>query len=317
MINSDAPEHPPRRTLVADAFLPRRVEALRPRVAEVADALIARVAPSGAMDVVADFAYPLPMTLISEILGIPGADREQVKRWADAIAGFMSSGQVGEYEVESYLEAWGALARYLRDLAAARREGPGDDLVSELVARRDAGRATESEVVANLVLLAVAGHETTTNTLAMGVLALLRNPEQLARLRADPSLVATAVEEILRYEATSQRNMRVAREDLVIDRRAIRAGQVVVSLLGAANRDPAEFPDPARFDVGRSPNRHVTFSHGPHFCLGAHLARVELQEALVALLRLDDLALGDEEPAWKPNVRMRGLASLRVGFRPA
>jgi cytochrome P450 len=229
----------------------------------------------------------------------------------------MSGRRVTETETAAYLEAWDGMAGYLHELASAGTDGRRPELIATLVGRVGEGLVTDEEVVSNLVLLAVAGHETTTNTLGMGRLALMRRPGELARLRADPALVPSAVEEILRFEAASHRNIRVATEDLELGGRRIRAGELVVLLLGAANRDPAEFPDPNRFDVARSPNRHLTFGHGPHFCLGAQLARVELQEALCALLRLDDLALVDAQPEWKENVRMRGLVRLLVRFRAA
>jgi hypothetical protein len=317
MINSDPPEHARRRSLVNASFHPRRIEALRPRIQAVADALIDDVIEQGQMDVVADYAFPLPMAIISDIVGIGSGDGPRVKAWADDVSNFLSSGHVGNDQVAAYLRSWGELAAYFTELATARAGSGGDDVVSQLGARLAAGQTDLEEVLSNLVLLAVAGHETTTNTTAVGLSWLLRRPAELARLKADPPLIASAVEELLRYEATSQWDFRIALEDLVVGDQAVRAGELVNFVLAAANRDPAQFPDPDRLDVGRTPNRHVTFGIGAHFCLGSQLARLELQIGLGTLVaRLDGLETLDAAPDWKPNVRMRGLRSLPVRFRP-
>jgi cytochrome P450 len=307
------------RGLANRAFTPRRMAAVRPRITQIADDLLDGVVGSDSMDVVSDFAYPLPMTVIGELLGIPEEDFRRVKAWADEIAGFMSSGWVDDAEVGAYLNAWDEIATYVRDLSRNRQVADDDeDIVGLLLRSLKAGKATEEEVVANLVLFAVAGHETTTNTFALGVWTLLRNPEQLDRIRREPALAESAVEEILRYEPTSQRTIRVASESMSIGDREIERGKLVVFLLGAANRDATAFPDADRFDVAREPNRHLTFSQGVHFCLGAPLARIELQEALLALLRRTrDLELVDREPPWRNNVRMRGLERLDVTFVPS
>lgn len=317
MISADGAEHARMRGLANSAFTPRRMATLRPRIAQIADALLDEVLGGDGMDVVADFAYPLPMTVIGELLGIAAEDFRRVKAWADTIAGFMSSGRVDDAEVEAYLGAWDEIAIFVRDLARDRHVSDEDeDIVGLLLRGQRAGKASEEEVVANLVLFAVAGHETTTNTFALGLWTLLQHPDQLERIRSDPGLVEPAVEEILRYEATSQRTIRVASDPMSMSDRDIEAGQLVVLLLGAANRDPAAFADPDRFDVARQPNRHLTFSQGVHFCLGAPLARIELQEALLALLRhTRDLAPVAAEPSWRHNVRMRGLERLDVTFR--
>jgi len=319
MISADPPEHTRLRGLASRAFTPRRMASVRPRVAQIADSLLDRALDLGEIDVVTDFAYPLPMTVIGELLGIPADDLAQVKGWADGIAGFMSSGRIKSDEVPAYLDAWQGLSSYVRELARRRVVSDEDeDIVGLLLRRHQAGDATEDEVVANLVLFAVAGHETTTNTLTLGLWTLLRNPEQLARLREDPTLVASAVEEILRYEPTSQRTIRVATVPMTIGRRDIFPGQLLVFLLGAANRDPEAFPEPDRFDVARSPNRHLTFSQGIHFCLGAPLARLELQEALAALMRRTrSIEWDGAQPDWRSNVRMRGLERLRVTLTPS
>jgi cytochrome P450 len=318
MINSDAPDHGRRRSLVNASFHPRRIELLRPRIQAVADSLLDRLAGKGEIDVVADYAFPLPMAIISDIVGIRAADGAQVKAWADDVAGFLSTGHVGQDQVAAYLGSWNELSRYFADRSAELDGSGGDDVVSQLALKLDAGEASTDEVISNLVLLAVAGHETTTNTIAVGLSWLLRRPAQLARLRANPSLIGTAVDELLRYEATSQWDFRIATADAMIGGQQIRAGELVDFVLAAANRDPEQFPDPDALDIGRTPNRHVTFGLGPHFCLGAQLARLELRIAIGSFVaRLDRLELVDDKLDWKPNVRLRGLRSLRVRYEPA
>lgn len=318
MISSDAPEHARRRGLAALAFAPRQVEALRPRIRTVAEQLLADADHSGEIDLVRDFAYPLPMTVIADLLGIPREDVDRVKGWADVVASFLASGQLEVGEVDAYVQAWADLAEYLRRLARDAGRTRGDDVISLLLARMEEGRASEEEVISNLVLLAVAGHETTTNTIGTGTLVLLSNATELDRLRGDPSLLPRAVEEILRYEPVSQRSLRIARQDAEFGGHTIRAGELVHFLLGAANRDPEQFADPNRFDVSRHPNRHVTFSHGAHFCLGAQLARVELETAFSVLLtRLRRMELIEAVPAWRDNARMRGLERLLIAYQSA
>lgn len=318
MINSDAPEHARRRGLVSASFQPRRIDALRPRIQAVADDLLDRVIERGTMDVVADYAFPLPMAIISDIVGIRPDDGPRVKAWADDVSNFLSSGHVGPDQVAAYLGSWGELAAYFTELSRDKAGSSGEDVVSQLAVKLEAGETDLEEVLSNLVLLAVAGHETTTNTTAVGLSWLLRRPAELDRLRADPSLIGTAVEELLRYEATSQWDFRIAIEDVVVGGQPVRAGELVNYVLAAANRDPRQFPEPDRLDVARTPNRHVTFGIGAHFCLGSQLARLELQIALRTLVtRLDGLEMVGEQLDWKPNIRMRGLQTLPVRFRPS
>jgi cytochrome P450 len=317
MINSDPPEHGRRRSLVNASFLPRRIEQLRPRIQAVADQLLDRLADRREMDLVSDYAFPLPMAIISDIVGIRPDDGPRVKRWADDVSNFLASGHVGADQVAAYLQSWSELSSYFTDRAAELAGSGGEDVVSQLALKHEAGEASLEEVISNLVLLAVAGHETTTNTIAVGLSWLMRRPDEMARLRADPSLIATAVDELLRYEATSQWDFRIATEDVTIGDQRIGAGELVDFVLAAANRDPEQFPDPDRLDVARTPNRHVTFGLGPHFCLGAQLARMELQIAIGSFVaRFDRLELVDDELDWKPNVRMRGLRSLRIRYEP-
>jgi cytochrome P450 len=316
MINSDPPDHARRRSLIAAAFHPRRIESYRARVEATADALLDSVMESGHMDLVGDFAFPLPMTILADIVGIPVADSRAVKGWADDVAGFMSKARVDARQVAAYMTSWGELAGYFRE-RLAEPDHLAEHVVNRLALAIAEGDTTEEEALANLVLLAVAGHETTTSTIALGVLALLRHPEELARLRQDPSLTASAVEEILRFEPVAQWDFRLATEDTSVGATPIKAGQLLNFVLAAANRDPETFPDPDRFDIGRTPNRHVTFGIGAHHCLGSQLARLELQVAISRLLaRLDDIELAGE-PIYRPNIRTRGLEQLPIRFRAA
>jgi cytochrome P450 len=238
MISSDAPEHTRLRALVAPALAPRQVEALRRRIEAAANELLDRLGSAGEMDIVAAFAYPLPMIVIGNLLGIPERDRDRVKAWADVIAGFLSTGRVEPADVDDYMTAWEEMSAYLRGLVNQDRTGDGGDVLSLLLSRIAAGDATEDEAVANLVLLAVAGHETTTNTIATGTMVLLEHPDQLDLLRARPELMPLAVEEILRYEPVAQRSTRLARAGAMVGGQPMEEGQLVHFLLGAANRDP-------------------------------------------------------------------------------
>jgi cytochrome P450 len=318
MINSDPPEHARRRGLLSPSFHPRHVEALRRAVEAAADGLLDAVVDRPEMDLIADYAHPLPMTIITAILGVPLGDGARIKAWADGVSSFVSSSHVSRTEAERYIESWGALAEYLRARLEDDRDPDAPDVLSELARRIEVGETTDDEAIANLVLLSVAGHETTTNSLGLAVLALLRHPAELERLRAEPGLADRAVEELLRFEPTASWDFRVAKEDVELDGRTIRRGQLVNFVLTAANRDPAAFTDPDRLDIARHPNRHVTFGQGAHFCLGSPLARLELQVGLATLLRrLASFELVDPEPRFKPNIRIRGLESLRLTFRPA
>jgi pimeloyl-[acyl-carrier protein] synthase len=316
MLFVDPPDHTRLRTLVNKAFTPAAVERLRPRVEAIVAGLLDRVSGAGAMDVVEDLAYPLPVTVICEMFGVPEADYDRFRAWSRDLVRLLDP-LVASDALERALRARLALRRYLRELIAERRAHPGGDLLTALIAAEDQGhRLSEDELVSMCVLLLVAGHETTVNLIANGTLALLRNPEALARLTAEPALAGSAVEELLRYDSPVQFTSRHALADLDIGGRRVRTGETVVAVLGAANRDPAQFPDPDRLDLARSPNRHVAFGGGIHFCLGAPLARVEARIAIPALLaRLPDPELGPNPPVRRDTVTLRGLASLPITFR--
>jgi cytochrome P450 len=315
MLMLDPPDHTRLRTLVLKAFTPRVVESLRPRIQGIVDARLDAVRAAGAIELIADLAAPLPVIVIAELLGVPAADRGEFKRWGDDLAvladgtialGGLAQAERSAWELEAYLDA----------VFAARRVQPRDDLISALVAAQDQQqRLDHDELIAICMLLLIAGHETTTNLIGNGILALLRHPDQLARLRSDPGLLGNAVEELLRWDSPVQLTSRTAKEDLELGGKRIRKGDEVDVILGAANRDPEQFPDPDRLDVARPDPRPLSFGHGIHFCLGASLARLEGQIAIGTILRrLPDLALATDDVSWRPGFVLRGLAALPLRF---
>jgi cytochrome P450 len=312
MLVIDPPDHTRVRKLVNKAFTPRRVAALRERVAAIVDELLAPVTTE--MDVIDALAAPLPAIVIAELLGVPAEDHRQFKAWAAEIVA--SIGQpIGAGAGTS---AFQKLFAYLVEIIAARRVAPRDDLISAMVQAQEENDAlSDAELLATSNLLLIAGHETTTNLIGNGLLALLREPDQLARLRAEPSLLPTAIEELLRYDGPVQATLRVAREDVEIGGHAIEAGSLLLVGIGAANHDPDVFTEPERLDVGRDPNPHLAFGFGAHFCLGAPLARLEGEVAFRALLeRFPHLALAIEAPQYRPTPVLRGLVSLPVTCGP-
>jgi len=315
MLRVDGPDHQRLRRLVAAAFTRRPMEALDDHIREITaallDDLMDRQNAYGVVDLLAEFAYPLPMTVICEMLGLPDEHRPPFRELTATVAGgaFVSEEELGN--------AVDRLVELLRLLVALKREAPAADLISALVAVRDGGdRLSEDELTSMIFLLVVAGHETTVNLLANGVSALFANPDQLARLRAQPALIGTAVEELLRYCSPLQVTFpAVAGSDTDLGGVAIAAGEVLVPVLLTANRDPARVADPDGLDLAREPNHHVAFGHGAHHCLGAPLARLEARIALPALLdRYPDLelAVAPEALTWRPNFLFNGLDALPV-----
>jgi cytochrome P450 len=311
----DPPDHSRLRGLVSRTFTPRRVEALRPRITSLVHELLDAAAARPDPDWVRDLASPLPILVISELLGVPTQDREQIRRWTNDLVALLDpfSGASLAQADRAYHE----LAAYLRTLFETRRRTPCDDLISALVSAESHGdRLSELELSATVALILGAGHETTTNLIGNAALALLRHPDERKRLIDQPPLMPNAVEEFLRYEAPVQATDRVALEDIEIGGRRIRRGQFCVLLLGSANRDPEAFADPDRLDVGRADNHHVSFGAGIHFCLGAGLARLEAQVALRALLeRFPDFSGDVREPLWRPSMTLRGVTSLPISLR--
>jgi cytochrome P450 len=310
MLNSDPPDHHRLRTLVNKAFTARRVEQLRPRITAITAGLLDDMSTQREVDLLAAFAFPLPVTVICELLGVPAADRDRFRDWSASIVS-------ATVEPEVFQAHATAMVAYFRDLVAARRREPADDLLSALISARDEGdRLSENELLSMSWLLLVAGHETTVNLIAGGMLALLLNPGEMARLQADPGVTGAAVEELLRYVSpVNDATFRFAGEPLELDGMPIAPGQVVLVALSGANRDPSRYPDPEQLDLGRDSGGHVAFGHGIHYCLGAPLARLEAEIAFRGLLgRYGQmtLAVPPDELRWRPSSLIHGLESLPV-----
>ncbi len=323
MLISDPPRHTRLRSLANKAFTPRVIEGMRSHIQAIVDQLLDDVEQAGRMDIISDLAYPLPVKVICEMLGVATEDQDQFKRWTDALAAFLGDIRRLAEHVEVAQRSALEMVEYLRGIIRECRENPRDDLISALVAAEEQGdRFSEDELFSMFVLLQIGGHETTTNLIGNGLLALLQNPEEMQKLKDNPSLIETAVEEFLRFHSPLQSTGRVALEDLEIGGKQISKGQVIATFLGAANRDPAQFSDPDHLDITRQENRHLAFAFGPHFCLGAALARMEGQIAIGTLLRRTEqlrleppLSEGQlEDFPWRQNPGFRGLESLPVTF---
>ncbi len=317
ILEMEPPHHTRLRRLISAAFARGHVERLRPWVEALAgrlvDDLLEESGGSRPVDLLPGMAEQLPVAVIAELLGVPDADRPLLRPWSNAIVKMYEYERTREREDDAERAA-DEFVTYLRGLAAERRRSPGEDLVSHLVSVRDAegDRLTEDELVTTCILLLNAGHEATVNGTGNGMLALLRHPEQLRRLREDPALLPTAIEELLRFDSPLQLFERTATEDVEIGGITVERGRKIAALLGAANRDPAVFAEPDTLDVGRADNPHITFGAGVHFCIGAPLARVELQATFGALLdRTSSIELGGE-PVRRPEFVLRGLAELPV-----
>jgi cytochrome P450 len=312
MLDREPPDHSRLRRLVAKAFTPRMVERQRQGIQAVVDRLVGRIAAAGGGDLVADLAEPLSVTVIADLLGVPEADRPLLRPWSAEICGM--------YEVDPSEEAGRTASRaatefsdYLRALSRERRARPADDLVTALAMVVDGGdQLTEDELIGTCVLLLNAGHEATVNATGIGWWQLFRHPDQLARLRRDPSLLPRAVDELLRFDTPLQMFERWVLEDAEICGVTVPKGAELGLLFGSANRDPAVFDDPDRLDVGREPNPHLTFGAGTHYCLGAPLGRLELELSFATLLRRLPALAPVSEPRWKPTYVLRGLRALRV-----
>jgi len=316
MLRLDPPDHTRLRSLVNKAFTPRAVEKLRPRVVEIVDELLDAVAGKGSMDIMETLAYPLPVIVIAELLGVPPEDRDLLKRWSDAIVLSLNPTDGGvEAARKSYYAGQDMLA-YIETIAEERRREPRDDLLSALLSAEEEGdRLTIEEVYSTTLLTLVAGHETTTNLIGNGMLALFRNPEQMELLRDDPSLAQRAVEELLRYDSPVQMTGRFVQEEVALDGHTAQPNQQVIMLLGAANHDPAQFTNPEKLDITRDEGSPLSFGHGIHFCLGAPLARLEGQIAIPSLLqRFPDLKLATDKVEWNGALILRGLKALPVTF---
>jgi cytochrome P450 len=316
MLDKDPPDHERLRRLVSKAFTPRLIERMRPRVQDIADTLLDAVEDNGGMDLIDDYAFPLPITVIAELLGVPVEDRNRFREWSNAA---VSGDTTQEYVEKILLPHMQAFIDYLRALFEEKRENPKDDLISALVLAEEAGdKLSEDELLAMVFLLLVAGHETTVNLIGNGTLALLQNPDQLQKLKDDPSLIKPAIEELLRYDGPVETSTeRFAREDVAIGDTVIPKGEMVMVVIAAADHDPERFPEPNTLDIARADNKHLAFGKGIHHCLGAPLARMEGQIALGTLLRrMPDLRLkgSPESLTWRPGMVLRGLKGLPVEF---
>jgi hypothetical protein len=318
MLQQDPPNHTRLRKLVSRGFTPRAVERLRPKIAAVAEACLNRVIPTGRMDVVRDLALPVPSTLICEMMGVPLADRDRFTSWtADATHG-LAAGIAPPEVLERAVAAAEKLTAYFVDLIAERRANLGDDILSNLIRAEEEGdRLSIEELISQSIGLLIAGFETTIGLIANGTRALVRHPEQIAILQANPDLIAGAVDECLRYDSPIPLTPRVLHEDATFDGITIPKNSTVWGLLHAANRDPERFPDPDRFDIRRPDNEHLAFGGGAHFCLGAHLAHLEAELAIGALMaRARDFELESEAIEWGPSL-FRVPGKLPIRFRGA
>jgi len=320
LIFSDPPRHTKIRALVSMAFTPKSISNLEPRIREIASELLDAAIPRGQMDLAAEFAVPLPMRVIAEMLGVPGSDWLVFKQWTDVILGLIYTVFGGEQAAEAgrnFSRVSDEISSYLAAQLAERCAAPRDDLLSRLVAAEvDGERLTEHEILRFFQLLLVAGSETTTNLVNNAIVCLLEHPDQMARLRRAPKLLPQAIEEVLRYRSPIQVMFRVARREVRLHGKTIPAGSLVFAVIGAANRDPEQFPDAARFDITRDPNPHISFGHGIHFCLGAPLSRLEARVALGDLLsRVQTIEPAGPEP-WEPRraFLVHGPTSLPIRF---
>src|SRR5580765_630958 len=318
MLQQDPPDHTRLRGLVVKAFTARRVEDMRPRIQQIVDETLDRIIPQGKMDLIEDFAFRLPVTIICDMLGIPEEHREVFYTSSRDGGRLLDPVPLSPEEIQKGNAGNAMAAMYFQQLFELRRKNPGDDLITQLVqAEEEGSKLSNEELTANIILLFGAGHETTVNLIGNGLLALYRNPDQLALLKARPELITNAIEEFLRYDSSVQMTGRSALEDVELGGRLIPKGESVLCLLGSANHDPAVYPDhPERLDIARPNVRPLSFGGGIHFCLGAQLARIEAEIAISTLLRrLPDLRIDDvENPAWRPTFVLRGLRDLPASW---
>jgi cytochrome P450 len=316
MLFMDPPQHTRLRKLASHAFTPARVAVLRTHIRDMVGRLLDDVQPRRRMDVIVDLAEPLPAIVTAEMLGVPVADWERLKGWTADFAEMLGNFQHNADSAPRMLRAVHDMTAYFEDAVRRQRVEPREGLVHSLMtAEVDGDRLTDEEVVATCIVTMVGGQETTTNLIGNGVLTLLRNPDALDRLRNDLSLIPSAVEEMLRYESPSQHTGRLAPEDRELGGKVIRKRQAVMAVMAAANRDPARFPDPDRFDICRENNRHLAFGYAAHFCFGAALARIEGQETFEAIMRrMPDLHLEPGPIRWRNNSGLRGVTALPVAF---
>ena len=318
MLFLDPPSHTRLRALASAAFTPRKAEALRSHIQEIVNRLLDGVMSSGRMDLISEFANPLPAIVTAEMMGVPTSDHEQLKQWSADFAEMLGNFQHNPGRIRRVLQTVEEMTEYFRAAICEQRKYPRDGLIHALAtAEINGDRLSEEEVIANTIVTMVGGQETTTNLIGNGILTLLRNPREREALRSDDALIPSAVEELLRYESPSQHTARIAPYDVEMGGKKIARGQAVIAVMAAGNRDPERFPDPDRLDLTRKDNRHLAFGWAAHFCFGAALARVEGQVAFPTLLRrLPNLRLGSDPGTlvWGFNLGLRGLTALPVTF---
>jgi cytochrome P450 len=314
MLFLDPPEHRRVRGLASAAFTPRRIAHLRDHIRQIAEDLVEAQAGAGRFDVMDAIANPLPAIVTAEMLGVPTADHELLKSWSANFAEMLGNFQHNPGRARKTLRSVEEMVSYFRDAVIREATHPTEGLINALTtAEVDGDRFTEEEIVANVIVTMVGGQETTTNLIGNGLLTLLRRPEQLERLRADPELMPSAVEELLRFESPSQHTARLAPAGAVLGENEIEEGAAVIAVMGAGNRDPERFPNPDEVKLDREDNRHLAFGWASHFCFGAPLARMEGQIAFETLLAsFSELSLADESVSWRPNMGLRGLTELNV-----
>ncbi|MGG1244775.1 cytochrome P450 [Bacillus cabrialesii] len=314
MLFQNQPDHRRLRTMASGAFTPRMAECYRSYIDETVRRLLDQVQGEKKMEVISDFAFPLASFVIANIIGVPEEDREQLKDWAVSLIQTIDFTRSRKALTEGNHIAVQAMA-YFRELIQKRKRHPQQDMISMLLKRKEKDKLTEEELASTCLLLAIAGHETTVNLISNSILCLLQHPEQLLKLKENPDLIGSAIEECLRYESPTQMTARVASEDIDISGVTIRQGEQVYLLLGATNRDPIRFTNADVFDLTRSPNPHLSFGHGHHICLGSSLARLEAQIAVNAILqRMTGLKLADSERRYRPLFGFRALEALPVTF---
>jgi pimeloyl-[acyl-carrier protein] synthase len=314
MLVLDPPDHTRLRNLVQKAFTPRVIESLRGRIVSFVHDALDRAEQRGGLDLIEDLAYPLPVTVIAELLGVPSGDHEVFKAWSAAIAGSLDP---VERDLAPVVAARQELRTYLAGIIAERRHHPQDDLITRLVEAEEQGdRLDAEELLQMCTLLLIAGHETTVNLIGNGVNALLDHPDQLARLRHDPTLLPTAIEELLRFDSPVQMTVRVVTEPIELGGQSLRPAQMTLVMLGAANHDPDAFPSPGTLDLSRTPNHHLSFGRGIHFCLGAPLARLEAQLAIGTLVRRFPHLDRSSAAQRRPTINLRGFSSLPISTAP-
>lgn len=320
VVFNDPPRHTVLRRLMLDAFTPRAIEALNGRITEIVDGLLTTIDGRTGIDLIGDFAYPLPATVIAHILGVPDEDIDRFRAWSEDIAGVVGSAYAVPDRYQRGARALFELNDYFHGIVEQRRQrGETGALIDTLISAHDEdGSLSSEELVASCVILLFAGHETTTNLIGNGMVLLLERPDQLAKLRANPNLMPSAVEEILRYESPAHAVMRLAAEDFSLRGKDIKKGDRIFLMLAAANRDPEMFDDPERFDIQRDPNRHLSFGYGLHFCIGAQLARVEGEIALRHILdRFPNIALDTDHLEWDLSLVLRGVHALPLSLKDA